>query len=448
MWRRWSRIPIGLLIVASGCSRSSPSAQAPAATAPTASAAPAHRLDANPDAGASPEALNLPMSTPDPSKLLEPIEEPPINATRYPGSTGLVMAVSERGPGLPWTIKIWNAGPDEAELVADMRLLSLEVTAPGKKKSANCQIPDSQLPHRAEPRLVLTLGPGEGVEEHFDPRLYCFAAAGQDLLVPGAIVVPRFGWAELPAKVRWKRGRRVQEPVEQPPPYVATLLPDPDAESKTVEPPAPPGPSNAKREGLATAPIGEKRLVGAPLALRSEYQAWSRARPRTESPENAPLSLRLVQGSDAEAETFATVELVLKNLSKERQRVYFRREFVSFEVKGPPGLVRCDATPDERAPDKQAFLTLGRGERRNIAVRLAELCPRGTFAMPGLYLVHARFDAMFSGEELGIDGFVGTIQGDEPAAVRIRTGEAPLLEKRPMRKSQHDTHTADAGERP
>src|SRR5690606_4863414 len=121
---------------------------------------------------------------------------------------------------------------------------------------------------------------------------------------------------------------------------------------------------------------------------------------------------------------------------KRTHYVYFRRELLSFEVMGPGGLVSCDPQPDTRAPDRQAFLRLSPGRSMTITSRLVELCPKGTFSRPGFYLVHARFDADDSGEELCLDAYVGRVASETPANVRIRTGELELEDKQAMRALQ------------
>jgi hypothetical protein len=68
-----------------------------------------------------------------------------------------------------------------------------------------------------------------------------------------------------------------------------------------------------------------------------------------------------------------------------------------------------------------------------ITSRLVELCPEGTFGQPGFYLVHARFDAKHSGEQFGIDGYVGRVATSRPANLRIHRGELTERQKQPMR---------------
>jgi hypothetical protein len=121
----------------------------------------------------------------------------------------------------------------------------------------------------------------------------------------------------------------------------------------------------------------------------------------------------------------ATVQLELRNRGAEPRYVYFRRELVSFEVVGPTGLAECDPEPDRRSPDRQAYERLAPGQSVTVHNRLVELCPRGTFGVPGLYLVHARFDATHDGAEFELGAFVGRVSTERPVAVRIRTGAHP-----------------------
>jgi hypothetical protein len=323
----------------------------------------------------------------------------------------LELQLVERGPGLPWVLTIVNRAADPVRLAADPRLLALEVEPPGKKKPELCRLPGNLFPSRSDQRTEVTLAPGEGVAHSFDPRLYCFASGGQWQLVPGAVITPRFGWKEK-TKTSWKGGKRVETRVKQSPPYVAMPA---NADADEEEPPG-----------------AIKELTGQPFSLRTEYIEWSRARLVREQKNKGPLELSILQGADARAELNATLTVRLKNTSKKSLLVYFRRELVSFEVMGPDGLITCDAQPDDRAPDRQAFRQLGPGGSTSHTSRLVELCPRGTFGRPGLYLVHARFEPNESGERFGLDAHVGQVLSEQPATIRIRTGELPFLKKRTM----------------
>jgi hypothetical protein len=396
--------------------------------------------------------VSTPSDYPDPSRLLEDdIADEGEAATTTRGNSGLALRVRESGPTLPWLLRIVNEGDTPVDLIADTRLLWFEVKLPGQKKATTCKLPDALGPGAAEKRLKVTLEPGEGVQDLFDPRLYCFASGDQKLLVPDAQITPHFGWPALPPKKVWKGGKRVEEPAQQQPPFVAEgrVEASPAAPEATEDAPAKPakklGARNAqlekkkaelakkKAELEARAKVSDKELVAATFELRSEYAAWSRRTDKNQNEDPSapkpPLALSLVQGSDVRAEHNATVQLTLLNQSPDPAHVYFRRELVTFEVTGPKGVTLCNATPDARVPSREAFVKLTSGAKRTYVSRLAELCPRGTFGTPGLYLVYARFDATESGSDVGLSAFTGPVVSEIPAAVRIRVGEEALLQK-------------------
>lgn len=349
---------------------------------------------------------------------------------------GIRFAVAEGGPQRPWLLVIANDGEQPVQVAADPRLLRFTLEVPGKRKAITCKLPDGLFPTREDPRLAVVLEPGEAVAHAFDPRLYCFTASGQTQLVPGAIVTPVFGFPPAPAPRRKKA-----QPAAPEPPFVAERLREQTVESDADAGTTSDARARAASDASAPAPVADdagerlKELQAEPFALRSEYARWTSpaAEYAQQNPE-APLNLVMVQGSDAEAERTASVQLSLRNTSKTPQRVYFRRELVTFEVMTPDGVVSCDSQPDSRAPDPQAFSTLKAGGSMTVSSRLVELCPAGVFARPGLYLVHARLDARETGHRWGMDAFTGTVASSEPVAVRIRTGELPFLQKRQLRK--------------
>jgi hypothetical protein len=430
------------------------------APTPSASAAPSPAAPAS----SQPTPPSLDPNASDPSKLLnddydsetEGLHDRPAQ----PGNSGLVVTVNESGPNEPWVVRIVNQGEVSADIIADTRLLWFEVKVPGQKKPGFCKLPEPVSPSEIEPRLRVQLDPGEGVVDVFDPRLYCFSEGDQKLLIPGATITPHFGWAKTPPKKQWKRGKLVEEPSLQKAPFVAQheaqkpIAKEPTAE---VSPATAPNLSkkptkqlkSAKRDvksekllaAEALAARSDKELIGNVFTLQSEYSVWSRrsdpSKPEGAAPEEPTLRLKLVQGSDARAEHNATVQITLENQSSTPTYVYFRREMLSFEVTGPRGVTLCAAAPDERSPEKRAFAKLGGHGKRTYASRLAELCPLGTFANPGLYLVNARFDATQHGEDQGLNAFVGAVLSDFPATVRIRVGDAPLLHKRMMPLGSH-----------
>lgn len=333
----------------------------------------------------------------------------------------LSLTVEENGPTVPWRLEVRNTGATPVMLSADPRLLWFEVKVPGRKKVETCRLPAELFPSQPAKEARLRLEPGEAAAQQFDPRLYCYAEGGQWQLVPGSQITPHFGWPAT-KKTSWKAGKKVETVVDAPP-YVAHNV----AASRPGE--RPKDEDGEAERGAKVSAAGHVKVLDAPLfALDSSYIAWARSRMPDESEPDGPFELKLTAGSDASTERTATVTLTLKNRSPESRYVYFRRELVSYEVMGPDGLVQCDPEPDLREPERHGFSQLAAGETLSATSRLVELCPRGTFARPGLYLVHARFDANQAGDEFDLDAFVGRAVTRDSVGVRVRTGE-----KRPLR---------------
>src|SRR5664280_970692 len=414
----------------------------------------------NTKAALSANDLHFDAGTVDPSRLMTSADRDQVTGpgTAGPaGASGLVLHVAERGPSQPWIIAVSNEGSTSGVLTADTRLLWFEVNVAGSKKSVRCRLPEDLLPKDSEPRLLVTLTPGESVAQLIDPRLYCFSSGDQKQLVPGARVTPHLGWPELPNRTAWEKGRKVASAVPQPPPFVAHRA-DLDVEMAVAarSTALKVAKSVRLRKGVARPsdaslgvplPMGvDKQLVGPELTLRDTYAEWSSSKsksPGSDAPES-PLELRLVQGSDARTEYNATVQLTLHNRSKRKMLLYFRREFVTFEVIGPAGIQTCSPSPDDRSPDRNAFVSLGPGASRSFSSRLSELCPRDTFDMPGLYLVNGQYDATETGFEWNLSAFTGSITSSRPANVRIRIGELSILQKVILRKPSDNNTEASA----
>jgi hypothetical protein len=269
----------------------------------------------------------------------------------------------------------------------------------------------------------------------------------------------------------WKRGKRTEEVLPQEAPFVATLFPQGAHHHRIRETDEPGhqghrhrgrphghgardggtrahGPGNGeatsshqspKAELDASVPLEDaeakeleaaeakhveptasvKLLTATPFELGADYAPPAKL-------EEPPLSLELTRGSDAVSESNVTVTLKIANRGKTPQRVYFRREFVSYQVTGPDGSLICDPQPDGRAPDRQAFSLVNPGGSLTVTSLLIELCPDDTFARPGIYVVEAAFDAFADGKEFGFDAFVGHLVAERGVVVRVQTGSLPF----------------------
>jgi hypothetical protein len=326
----------------------------------------------------------------------------------------LRLEVTPRPAGELWLLAVVNRGTEPVKARFDLRNLTLSLVPPEdpkwprwKKKPSPivCKLPEGfgAAPEEDELRLE----PGEGLIQTFDPRLYCISPNGESRLAVGQRMTAKLGFAPKPPRVVWKQGKRTEVPSLQSSPFVA----EPGAEAPSgAEPPLDPEHDRRVKQLVAREQLLTADIVG------------------TEGIEDPslPLRLRLVRGSDAATERSATATVEVRAKSK-KTTLYFRRELLSFIVHGPDGIRGCDPQPDDRAPDRQAYASLGPGQSLSAVSLLSELCPNLTFGRPGLYLVSARMDAQRSGEEFGLNGFTGTLESPSQALVRIRAGELPAL---------------------
>jgi hypothetical protein len=379
---------------------------------------------------------------PDPVIVKKVLDQTGESAPDEGDTFGLRFEVAEMGPKTRWAMAVVNRGTEPVRVVFDPRLLVLEVEPPPdpkakkwkpKPKTRLCRLPDGLRPTRVDERFAVRLEPGGGMVEAFDPRLYCLPEKGVSPLVAGAKITARFGFPPK-TKVTWKKGKREEIPVSpQLAPFVVEIAPplpleDGDIDEDDHEDAGDAGSDpQSEHEARVRARMeaeqdkeGVKELRGTRFELGADYA------PPTSEGAPEPLALELRLGSDALNETRATVTLALLNRSKEPQHIYFRREFVSFQVSGPDGVVTCDPQPDGRAPDRQAFSRVNPGGALTTTSRLIELCPDDTFARPGLYVVNAQLDTFAKGEEFGYDAFVGKLVAERSVVIRIRSGSLPF----------------------
>lgn len=303
----------------------------------------------------------------------------------------LTVSLSESGPDNPWILKVKNSSSVPTKLVDDQRLLWLEVRSPGKAKPKVCRLPESEATREAGEKRVKELAPGESVTHLVDPRFYCFSPGKQKVLVPSAQVEPHYGFPSR-TKARWKHGKRAEETLADAPPFVGV-------------------PSDAAGP---FAPV--KNITGDPVILDEKYAVWSTD---PEVPTDEP-ALEISRGSDADTERSVTVTVRLKNATHTRLRIFFRRELLSFKVVGLKGTSECPGDPETKNPDRGSFNGISPGGSLSVTSRLVELCPRGTFAESGLYLVSASFHAAADGSDFGFEAFTGTIETPRPVPVRVR----------------------------
>jgi len=430
----------GICAVALGCAGRKPAAEAGSVTGDPA-VAPRGTSDAGPsDAEASDAALEADAGAQAEDNAV-PVVDPTVAHALVSKSgegaatpLGLRFEVMELGAELPWAFAVVNRGTEAALVDFDARLLTLEILPPvvepepsaktkppklakAKKppKAVVCRLPADVVPNSVDAALAIKLEPGEGLVQNFDPRLYCVGKTPWPL-VEGAQISARFGWP-LKTKVVWKGGKRQEELAAQHEPFVAE-----------------PVPAQGSLPGAETSESGERRikeLSGTPFTLGSNFGNEIKL---PSGPGAPPPGLELsISGSDAGNESTVTATTTITNRGPRKQEVYFRRELITYEVSGPDGVFQCDPQPDQRSPaDRSSVQTLRPGGKFSAVSRLIEMCPAHAFARPGLYLVHARFDAADPANDLGFNAFMGRLVSAKPALVRVRRGELPFTRANSM----------------
>jgi hypothetical protein len=283
-------------------------------------------------------------------------------------------------------------------------------------------------------KSVLVLHPGEQYSRRLDPRFFCFSEFGQGLLVPGAKVTPSFGWSREPvlnkSKPRAGKGAAsAGSPISaaDQAPFVAWRLEGSAASPTDAPAPEPGGSEDGDAEPQTvgadaswhTPKEGLKFIQGASLELPDSYASWMGSARRDATHD---LELVLLAGSDAEDEHNAMVTFGLLNAQARPQQIFVRRELLEYDVQGPDGYFECPAS-ETGPPDFASFATLPPHGAERAIVRLFEVCPRRSFARPGLYEVRAKLAAKWSGQELGMDAFVGQLETAQPVYVRVRSGD-------------------------
>jgi hypothetical protein len=315
-------------------------------------------------------------------------------------------APTQRGT---WTMRVTNDGDIPVRLVADARLLVLEVTPRGAAKPVKCELPADMRPGDDMDR-PLVLPPGRSYVEHFEPRLYCFGPHLAGALAQGSIVVGRLGWTG---------GNKTRPPFE-----VASIA--------GVEP--------------EVAPL--KEISSPPIGLPDEPSVMLEppTPPRPDDPDPATLTLRGPASIDAEAPNGIGITLTLHNGGKRAVIVRFRPETLRFEVTGPQGAEDCRWPLAPVAAMHELFTTIAPGRNADLAVLLDAYCSGHTVDHPGLLMVRPEVDTRrASGADIGLRTFDGRVLASSPVVVRLHRGSSPPHLQHPHLEPLPDAPPAVSG---
>jgi hypothetical protein len=292
-------------------------------------------------------------------------------------------------------MRVENTGEVPLRLVADARLLALEVRAPGAARSVRCVLPDDMRSFDPDDR-ALFLPAHKSYSQSFDPRLYCFGAREAAALVPDAKVIASLGW---------HTGNKafVVEPIGGGSPPAAAAreivaaewtIPPAAAPSSTPKPPPPP-PDD----------------LNAPKLVVS-----------------APERVDAASGEEIE------ISVTVRNAGTRRVYFMLHPETLAFDVEGAHAATHCTSGRGLVAI-RELFTALGPGEKASLPVLVTTLCPPHTFDEPGLYAVRPSLDTtQASGNSIGLRTFDGRVEAATPLLLRVRherRSSTPALPNRP-----------------
>jgi hypothetical protein len=296
-----------------------------------------------------------------------------------------IVAPTARGP---WTMRLTNDGVVPLRVIADARLLVLEVTPRGAPKPIRCELPPDMRPADDQER-ALVMPAKRAYSESFEPRLYCFGRS-LDALAPGAVVVARLGWP----------GRSAATP-----PYAAAPI-------DGIEP--------------VVAPLTS--VDAPPIALPDDptAQLVGDGAPHRDDEDTPTLALAGSTAVDAAATESLEIPLTLRNESSHEVTLRFRPETISFDVVGPVGVESCTWPTLPGAAMREAFTTIPRKAATSLSVMLPAYCSGHTFDQGGLFVIRPRLDTRrASGASIGLRTFDGVVIATTPTLVRLRRGTVP-----------------------
>ena len=314
----------------------------------------------------------------------------PVETDPQPNVQLGIEAPTTRGA---WVMRLANDGDVPVRIVADARLLTLDVFPRGVREAIRCELPPEMKPEDDLER-PLVLPPHRAYRETFEPRLYCVGGKRLDALAPGSIVVAHLGWTGRRTKLLEVSSIEGVEPriagrpsVDAPP----IALPD--------EPTPKPTPPPDERAALADVPR---------------------------------LSLRSAPSVDAASASAIEIPVTLRNDGSRAVVLRFRPESLRFDLVNQERSERCTWPGQPGAPLRELFTTVPPNGTSSLTVVLGTFCPTHAFDQAGLYVVTAHVDTRgTSGASLGLHTFDGEVSATSPTVVRLRRGRAPKLLARP-----------------
>lgn len=285
-----------------------------------------------------------------------------------------------------WKLRVENTGEVPLRLVADARLLSLEITPP-TGKPVLCALPADARPVSDVGGNALVFLPKTAFTATIDPRFYCLHQP--EGLVAGAKVVAHFGFTT--------GGRTITAP------FVVAPIPE-GGTSPVVggDPPVSPA----------------KEIVGAAITL--DESASPKTLPALSENPDAKLDIGLSPRLDAGRPSELTATVSVTNTGTRASTFLFRLQTLGFDVVGPTGIATRCGSSGESAGIREFFTTLAPKAKASISILPTAMCPDRTFDRAGVYEIRPRLDTrQASGKSVGLHTFDELVIGP-PSLVRIR----------------------------
>jgi hypothetical protein len=343
----------------------------------------------------------------------------------------LSLRVLAASPDPPWLLVVENTGDRPIRVPADERLLSFDLRPKPKSAAIACKLPAAMVPTEFDDDRELVLEAGESLTIAIDPRLYCFGSS-VDKLVPGATLVPRFGFA----KFAQSKDAFVAAPLDAP----STLAPRrfvqgepfvlPAVPTASPTPPTPPGPTPTEDAGpvsgapASSSPASSSPASSSPPASTTPLETRDRRAPQ--------LDVYVEQRVDAHAGRDVVLTIRAVNEGERKLKTVLRTRMLRVRVEElradneAAQETLCTGQHAAHGVASEHVTTLGTKGQSTLSLLVAELCPKETFRKPGLYRLRAEIDTSVEGESLKADPWLLGALARQSALARVATGRAPF----------------------
>lgn len=301
-----------------------------------------------------------------------------------PPPAGVTLSLVAPFPDRDWTVTLANAGPDPIRIVADRHLLSFDVTSAGHEH--HCVLPADMRPSTDTVR-TLAVPPGRSWSTHVDPQLYCFGAAGDSALAPGATVTASFGFT----------------PDGSSPPFAITPFGDAGAAVRRIE-----APVVTLAAAQTPADAGTALAHDAGVAPRSAYPVR--------------MKIALPARLDAYRAFEQSVPVTVTNETDRTVRTLVAATTLGFVIETPDSHVYTCGGATPATAIAELVSTMPPRGRVYQYVDLGAVC--GPFLrLPGLYRVRPQLDTRLTTPPPGGGEFWNGKTTGAPMLLRIREGE-------------------------